>query len=100
MERSMDEEFAILMMFFGISVTANLALAVAWFRSARRAGRYEKHFFESVPADERRVEQLEHVLDSVAGQVAGLASGQEFLNRVLGERAERAPERLRMDTPH
>ena len=32
----MNEEFAILLFFFGISVTTNLALAVGAFRSARR----------------------------------------------------------------
>lgn len=95
-----DEELVAAMVFLAISCTLNLALAVGWFRASRRAGRYEKRLFASPVTDDRRVEHLESVLDSVAGQVEALASGQDFLSRVVGERSVRAQERLQVDTPH
>lgn len=96
----MDEDLAITFVFLAISVTLNLALLVGWFRASRRAFRFERRLFSSPVADDRRVEHLESVLDSVASQVDRLASGQEFLSRVVGERSARQPERLQVETPH
>ncbi|MEI2721581.1 MAG: hypothetical protein V9E87_15900 [Gemmatimonadales bacterium] len=96
----MDEDLAITFVFLAISVTLNLALLVGWFRASRRASRFERRLFSSPVADDRRVEHLESVLDSVASQVDRLASGQEFLSRVVGERSARQPERLQVETPH
>ena len=96
----MNEDLAASFIFLAISVTLNLALLVGWFRSSRRATRFEKRLFASPVADDRRVEHLESVLDSVAGQVDRLASGQEFLSRVVGERSARLSERLQVETPH
>lgn len=96
----MDEELALALIYLGISVTLNLALLVGWFRASRRSTRFEKRLFSAPATDDRRVEQLESVLDSVAGQVDRLASGQEFLSRVVGERSSRHAERLQVETPH
>lgn len=96
----MNEDLAASFIFLAISVTLNLALLVGWLRSSRRATRFEKRLFASPVADDRRVEHLESVLDSVAGQVDRLASGQEFLSRVVGERSARLSERLQVETPH
>ena len=85
----MNEDFAILLFFFGISVTANITLVVGWIRSSRRARRFERHVFDQPPADDGRTERAEHALDALSAQVDQLASGQEFLNRVIAERLER-----------
>ncbi len=37
----MNTDFAILLFWFGISATANLALGIAWFRTSRRLRRLE-----------------------------------------------------------
>lgn len=90
----MDEEFAILLFWFGVSLTANVGLLVAWIRSNRRARRFEDHLFGSQQAglDERRVDQLERSMDSLTGQLDQIANGQEFLNRVMSERLDRWPK--------
>ena len=81
----------------GVACACN---AIAWFRSTRRASRYEKRLFAAPPTFDRRVEHLESVLDSVAGQVDRLANGQEFLSRIMGERSTRGAERPQVETPH
>jgi HAMP domain-containing protein len=100
----MREEFAILLFFFGISLTANLGFAIAWFRSARRVRRLEDHLLSAGQPDDRRTDRLEQAVDAVAGQVDQLASGQEFLNRIVAERLNRLPHLLdepeRATTPH
>jgi|CXWL01.1.fsa_nt_gi TolA-binding protein len=96
----MGDDLFFALLFVGISATMNLVFAVAWFRSARRATRYEQRLFAAPTADDRRVEQLENALASVVGQVDRLTNGQEFLSRVLGERSNRLPERPQVETPH
>jgi hypothetical protein len=84
----MNEDFAILLFFFGVSLTANVGLAFAWFRASRRARR-----LESQPLDLTRLDDLvarvEQGVDTVNGRVEELASGQEFMNRVLSDRLDR-----------
>lgn len=89
----MNEEFAVLLFFFGISITGNLALAAAWFRSSRRSRRLEQHILAAREPDDRKADRLEEVVESLAAQVDQLASGQEFLNRVVAER-DRPARRL------
>lgn len=100
----MDEEFAVLLFFFGISLTANLGMLVGWIRAIRRVKRLEDHLFlsQSSAGDDRRVDRLEQSLDALSGQMDQLANGQEFLNRVVSERLERprAYEPEREITPH
>lgn len=100
----MNEDFAILLFFFGVSLTLNLALAVSWFRSSRRVRRLEDHLLAPRHApDPRAGERFDEAFESLSAQVEQLASGQEFLNRVVAERLERlrAPaEAERVVTPH
>lgn len=97
----MNKEFAVLLFFFGISLTANLGLAVSWFRSSRRTRRLEDRILAPPSVDDRRIERIEQAVDGLATQVDQLANGQEFLNRVIGERAQRAlAEPMHEDTPH
>ena len=75
----MDEEFAILLFFFGISVTANVALLIGAFFSARRFRRLENRTF---PPGDDRVERLEQVVDTMDARLEQLVRGQEFPGRV------------------
>jgi hypothetical protein len=73
---------------FGISATANAALGIALWRSARRLRRLEGREQTPVPLD-ARAERLEQLVDALTVQVEQLASGQDFLNRVVAERLDK-----------
>ena len=89
----MDEEFAILLFWFGVSLTANVGLLVAWIRSSRRAHRFENRMFpQQATLDDNRIDQLERSMDSLTGQLDQIANGQDFLNRVMAERLDRWPK--------
>ena len=87
----MNPDFALLLFWFGISVTANLALGIAWFRTSRRVRQLEAH--PGGGGGDQRLEDLtnrfEQAVDSLAGRVEELANGQEFLNRVLSDRLDK-----------
>ena len=98
----MNEEFAVLLFFFGISMTANLGMLVGWIRAIRRVRRLEDQLFlpQHPGGDDRRVDRLEQAIDSLGGQMDQLANGQEFLNRIVAERLERQPRHEHEVTPH
>ena len=100
----MNEEFAVLLFFFGISLTANLGMLIGWVRAIRRVRRLEDHIFQPQPhpGDDRRVDRLEQAIEAMGGQMDQLANGQEFLNRIVAERLERprSYEAEREVTPH
>jgi hypothetical protein len=86
----MNEDFAILLFFFGISVTANLGLVVALWRTARRVKRLETLTRDlSLDQPEGASEGLEQAVRALTAQVDSLASGQDFLNRVVADRLDR-----------
>jgi hypothetical protein len=95
----MDEEFAVLLFFFGISLTANLAFIIGAFRSARRIGRLENRVFGGAGSDEGRVERLEQAVESMEARLDQLARGQEFLSRLVSERRQAIVPRHREVTP-
>jgi len=86
--RYMNEDFAMLLFLFAVSATANVALAVGLWRTARRLKRLERQPDPPLPPDER-TERLEHVIEALSSQVDQLASGQDFLNRVVAERLDK-----------
>ncbi|MBI4501395.1 MAG: hypothetical protein HY700_09570 [Gemmatimonadetes bacterium] len=97
----MREEFVALLFVFAISLTANVALAIAWWRSGRRVRELETRDLQPGPVVDDRTERLERSVESLASQIDQLASGQEFLNRLVAERLIRsasAPDRP--ITPH
>ena len=85
----MHEDFAVLLFFFGISMTANVALLVGMLRSGMRARRWEKAVLPASRPDDEHVERLERAVDALTSQVEQLASGQEFLGRLVTERIEK-----------
>ena len=99
----MNEEFAVLLFFFGISVTTNLALAIGAFRSARRVRRLENHMFgptSGAQPDDARVERLEQAVDTIDARLDQLVRGQEFLSKLVSERRHAIAPREREVTPH
>lgn len=96
----MREEFAILLFFFGISATLNLALAVALFRAARHARRLEGKLLGTAPSDDPRMERLEQAMESLDVRVEHLARGQEFLSKLVSEKRRALSPRERVVTPH
>lgn len=96
----MDEEFAVLLFFFGISVTANLGLLIGLVRSARLARRLENRLTGHAPRDDKRVEGLEHSVETLESRLEQLARGQEFLSKLLAERRRLPSSRAREVTPH
>jgi len=93
----MHEDFAVLLFFFGISMTANVALLVGLLRSSLRARRWEKAALPAPRTDDEHVERLERAVDALTSQVDQIASSQEFLSRLVAERLERA---ARLQAPH
>ena len=85
----MNEDVAVLLFFFGISLTANVALLVGVLRSAMRIRRLERAALPVARSDDEHVERLEQAMDALTSQVDQLTSNQEFLNRLVTERLEK-----------
>lgn len=95
----MNEDFAVLLLFFGISVTINVALAISALLSARRARRLER-VLSSQPVDDTRIERLEQLTEALDVRLDQLARGQEFLSKLVSERRHALSAREREVTPH
>ena len=86
-----------MLVFFAISATVNVALGVAWARTALRLRRLERE--TARPLADERTDRLEHTVDLLAAQVDQLVSGQEFLNRVLTDRLDQLARPLGPPAP-
>jgi hypothetical protein len=95
----MNEEFAILLFFFGISVTANVGFLIGAFRSARRLRRFENRLLTPTTADDVRVERLEQAMETMDARLDQLVRGQEFLSKLVSERRHVIAKRERDVTP-
>ncbi len=84
----MNEQVVMLAVAFAVSATLNLALGLGWFSTLRRLRRLEKRE-AALTAPDERTERLEREVDGLGAQLDQLASGQEFLNRVIAERLGR-----------
>jgi len=84
----MNTDFAILLFCFGISLIANVAIGIAWFRTSRRARQLENRHPDLSQFDDIAT-RVELAVDALAGRVDELANGQEFLNRVLSDRLDK-----------
>jgi hypothetical protein len=96
----MREEFAMLLFFFGISLTANVALAIGAARSARRGRWLEDRLLRETPKHDGRVELLEQNVETLDARLEQLARGQEFLSKLLSEKRHLPSARGREVTPH
>ena len=102
----MPEDFAILLVLFAISMTANVGLGIAWFRASRRVNRLEvgKQAPSHLAMSDERLDRVEALIESLASQVDQLQSSQEFVNRLITNKPGRLwnpeGERAREITPH
>ena len=80
-----------------LSVTHTLAVifAIGWFRAGRRIRALEGQLNGAAP--ETTVAQLESNLAALAEHVEQLASGQDFLSRLVTERPQ--PPRIQQAVP-
>ena len=86
----MSDDFAVLLFFFGISVTINIALAVVVLSSRRRVRRLEDHLLADDRGDrDDRTVRLEQVVEGLTVQIDQITSAQEFLSRVITNRLDR-----------
>lgn len=83
----MSDDFAVLLFFFGISVTANIALTVGLLGSRRRVRRLEERILNHNHDD--RTDRLEQVVEGLTVQIDQITSAQEFLSRVITNRMEK-----------
>ena len=95
----MNEDFAFLLFFFGISLTINVAFVIAWFQR-----RHRQRDLESRAGDVTRLDDLtarvESAVDSVNARLEEFAGGQDFMNRVLTDRLDRLSRVLPEPEPH
>jgi hypothetical protein len=83
----MNDDFAVLLFFFGIAVTANIALVVGLLGSRRRVRRLEERILNHNHDD--RTDRLEQVVEGLTVQIDQITSAQEFLSRVITNRLEK-----------
>src|SRR5258707_8083807 len=89
----MNTDFAILLFWFGISVTANIGLTFAWFHMRKRVRQ-----LESRPVDLSHLDDLaarvQNSFVALSPRIDGLVTSQGFLSRGLTgclDRLGRAP---------
>src|SRR2546427_11193064 len=94
----MNTDFAILLFWFGISVTTNIGLTFAWFHLRKRVRQ-----LESRPVD---LSQLDDVaarvgnsLEALSARMDDLLSSQDFMDRVLTDRPDRLGRALPAPEP-
>ena len=101
-EYAMNKDFAILLVLFGISATANIGFALTWLQTRKRLRAQEGRTVDLTQLDDL-VARVESSVDAVNARVEDLISGQDFMNRVLTDRLERLgralPAREPRDTP-
>jgi hypothetical protein len=97
----MNDDFAVLLFFFGISVTVNIALAAVLLSSRRRVRRLEDHLLADERGDrDERAARLEQVVEGLTVQIDQITSAQEFLSRVITNRLERPGRAQPPASPH
>ena len=95
----MNEDFYLAVFWLGISVTVNIALALAWFSARKRARRLETRPIDLSHLDDL-VGRMDASVDGIAARLEDLASSQDFMNRVLSERLDRLGRALPAPEPH
>lgn len=89
----------LLLLWFDISVAVNIALAVAWFLARRRLRRLETRPLDLSHLDDV-IGRMDTSIDTIATRLEDLASGQDFMNRVLADRLDRLNRALPAPEPH
>lgn len=84
----MSDDFVVLMVAFAVSLTVNLGLAIAWFRTNTRLKQIERRPMATAQIDEL-ASRVDATLDTMSGRLDEFASAQDFMNRVLVERLDK-----------
>jgi len=95
----MNTDFAILLFWFGISVTANIGLTFAWLHARKRVRQLESRPVDLSQLDDL-VARVDSSLDSLNTRMDDLVSSQDFMNRVLTDRLDRLGRGLPAPEPH
>src|SRR5256714_1646820 len=99
----MNTDFAILLFWFGISVTANIGLTFAWFHVRKRLRQLESRPVDLSQLDDVAA-RVDTFFEALSARMDDLVSSQEFMNRVVTERLDRLgrvlPAAEPHDTPH
>src|SRR5437762_11662025 len=95
----MNTDFAILLFWFGISVTANVGVTFAWFHARTRV-----RALATRPVDLSQLDDLaarvDNSLEALSTRMDDLVSSQDFMNRVLTDRLDRLGRVLPAPEPH
>ena len=89
----MFEDYPLRFMFaFGLSVSAAVGFAAAWYRASRRAKELEERILQAVTPRSSR-DPAPDAIDDLAHRLDDIANGQDFLNRVLSEKLSKLSQR-------
>src|SRR5207237_9727512 len=94
----MNADFAILLFWFGISVTANIGLTFAWLHARKRVRQLESRPVDLSQLDDL-VARVDSSLDSLNTRIDEPVSSQDFMNRVRTDRHDRLGLRLPARAP-
>lgn len=94
-----DVDFAILFGMFGISVTVNIALLIAWLSTRKRLRQVETRPLDLTPLEDL-VARVESSVDTLNTRFDDLVSAQDFMNRVLTDRLDRLGRSLPVPEAH
>src|SRR2546425_2316575 len=83
----MNTDFAILLFWFGISVTTNIGLTVAWFHMRKRVRQLESRPVDLSQLDDVAA-RVDNSLETLSARMDDLFSSQDFMNRVLTHRPD------------
>jgi hypothetical protein len=83
-----DTVFSLLIVTSGVFAMSTVGFAVAWLRARERAIRAEPGV-ALAPDGDARMARLEHAMETMAVAVEQMAEGQQFVDRLLTQRAER-----------
>ena len=95
----MKTDFALLLFWFGISVTANIGFTFAWLHTRKRVRQLESHPVDLSQLDDL-VARVDSSLDNLNRRMDDLVSSQDFMNRVLTDRLDRLGRALPIPEPH
>lgn len=101
----MDEVVALFLFFLGISMTTNVFFWISSRRHQRRIRELENRDLGNPMISDERIERVERAMEALGLQVDQLSTGQEFLNRLIAERAMKGVQPIlgqtdRPVTPH
>ena len=87
----MDEAEVLMGVLLFLGATLPVGFGVAWYLSSRRVRQLEAQLRGADVGPDSRLDAVERNVDALAEQMEQLASGQDFLNRLVSKHLERLP---------